>query len=226
VEAAYEVLMSELPFNPWIQRLCPSPRRYAQELIIRHNLKTGLDIGCGENSMLTPLRRFGFRSTGVDGSEMMLASARERNLHDEYILGDFLKLNLSRQFDVVVMTHVLEHFTREEGLKLLDELETIASRLLYIETPHGFVEQGELDGNLFQRHRSGWHPRDFEARGYSTFGSSPRIRRPIGQRQALPEFLLRFVERAMRWYYFRRPGKSGDVAAIRLVDENNRVCKV
>ena len=113
-----------------IECVCPSPRRYVQRLVRLHGLKDGLDIGCGESSLLTPLRSQGFRSAGIDGSPEMLASARERNLHDDYILADFRTHKFDRPFDVVVLSHVIEHFTRDEGLEALRRIEGLARHLI------------------------------------------------------------------------------------------------
>jgi hypothetical protein len=210
--------MNSLPFNPWIQWICPSPRRYAQELIIRNRYRTGLDIGCGETSMLSPLRGPGFHTTGLDVSEKMLESAKERSLHDEYILGDFRSVSMKRTFDVVVMRDVIEHFARKEGSEALKSLESIAAKMIYIETPNGFIEQPELDGNPFQKHLSGWCQHDFEERGYQVFGMGPRGLRGIaGAPRSLPEFVVRGLERGLQWYYFRRPWKAGHLAALRLL---------
>ena len=130
--------MNALPFKPWIQAVCPSPRRHAQTLIVRKGLETGLDIGCGENSLLSPLRDSGFRSTGGDASAEMLESAKRRNLHDEYIMGDFRNVEVDRKFDVVVLSQVIEHFSREEGLVVLDRAESLARCLVYLE--NAFIE--------------------------------------------------------------------------------------
>jgi len=70
-------------------------------------VKTVLDLGCGTGNYLIPLAQRGYRMTGVDRSEDMLAAAQEKanrhglavNLHH----GDVRTVDLGRTFDTVVM---------------------------------------------------------------------------------------------------------------------------
>src|ERR1035441_8155019 len=112
-----------------IQYLCPAPKRHLQRLILKHGLKTGLDIGCGEGSPLTFLRSAGFKSIGIDIDAKSVELARAKRLHDEYILGDFMTMELERAFDVVVLSHVIEHFDRDAGWHMLQTIEQISRHL-------------------------------------------------------------------------------------------------
>ena len=215
-----------VPYDSWIQRVCPAPRRHLAQLVLRFGLKTGLDIGCGETSPLAPLRARGFRSIGIDASPECIERARRKGLHDDYYCADIrtFPLRSLAPIEVVVMSHVIEHFSRDEGLNLLREAEQLAGRLLYVETPHGFVEPAYYDGDPFQRHRSGWFPWDFEARGYSVFGSGLAfLRPPQGGSRALPEGAIRWAERLSQLFVFRRPGWCSTLAAIRYQDEHGNI---
>lgn len=208
--------------HTWLQRVCPAPRRYVAELVTRFGLSSGLDIGCGENSLLAPLRPRGLFSVGLDASAECIRSARDRGLHDDYICGDIRAFPLdsvSPRPDVVVASHVIEHLSREEGFELLVRVEQLAGRLVYVETPYGFVEPGHYTGGAFERHRSGWFPWDFEARGYTVFGSGVRRLRESG----LPGGFIRWVDRLCQWAIFRRPGWAGTIAAIRYCDADGRI---
>jgi SAM-dependent methyltransferase len=192
-----------------------------QSIVVREQLKTGLDIGCNENSPLTSLRGTGFRSTGLDAYLPALEVARWKGLHDEYLCCDVRQLPDDCAFDVVVASHVIEHLTRDDGFELLRKIEKLARRLIYIETPLGFVEQGALNGNPFQRHLSGWFPMDFESRGYTVFGlGSRRLRRRGSAAGVLPEPLVRAAERSVQWFSFRYPSCAHSIAGIRFADEN------
>jgi SAM-dependent methyltransferase len=214
-----------LPPDSWIQRFCPSPRRFVQSLVLRELLQTGLDVGCNTNSLLSPLRgRNGFRSTGVDAYEPALDEARRLGLHDEYIHADIRSLPASSQFDIVVASHVLEHIPRDDASSVLRKLELLARRILYIETPLGFLEQTAHDGNPFQRHLSGWFPTDFEARGYTVFGLGIQwLRGPQGRARHGNEAMVRFVERGAQWMVFRRPLMAHAIAGIRYIDRSGDV---
>jgi hypothetical protein len=151
-----------LPFPKWVQTVCPSPRRLVQRLIVEQGLRSGLDIGCGSSSLLSPLRNKHFQSTALDADHETIEVCRRLNLHDYFICGEFLETDFDGQYDVVVLSHVIEHFSRELGAAVLGKVESIASRLVYVETPNGFLEQAASEGNAFQRHLSGWFPHDFE----------------------------------------------------------------
>lgn len=208
----------ELPYAPWIQKVCPSPPRLVQRIILEEGLKTGLDIGCGAHSLLTKLRPYGFRSTGIDVSKKMLDEARRVNAHDEYIEGNFLELKDGVKFDVVVLSEVIEHFEREDGERVLDQADRMANRLIYVETPNGFLAQPELDGNPFQRHLSGWSIKDFTDRGYEVFGVGFRgMRGSEGRPWMGMERLVTVMERLTRWYFFRRPTMAFALGAIKRI---------
>ncbi len=210
-----------LPFSRWVQLVCPAPNRFVQRLILKENLRTGLDVGCGEYSILTALRPYGFRSVGIDVWPEQIEKVRRLDAHDEYIVGDVCMLDLGRQFDVVVLNHVIEHLPRDEGVELLRRLEGMAKRLLIVSTPNGFLEQLPVDGNPFQRHWSGWFPHDFEARGYTVFGSGLRcLRGPWGRAKYLPERGVQAVERLLSWYLFRHPRHAFAISAVRYIDQD------
>ena len=81
----------------------------------------------------------------------------------------FLKSIPDASFDAVVLTDVIEHLEKNEGLLLIRELERVSSSIVGIFTPLGFMPQhfsskqdtwGFEEAEL-QTHRSGWLPMDF-----------------------------------------------------------------
>jgi hypothetical protein len=81
----------------------------------------------------------------------------------------FLKSIPDESFDAVVLTDVIEHLERNEGLLLISEVERVTSSIVGIFTPLGFMPQhfsskqdtwGFEEADL-QTHRSGWLPNDF-----------------------------------------------------------------
>lgn len=216
--------MSGMPFKPWVQKICPAPRRLLQALIVGSGLRSGLDIGCGESSPLSGLRLLGFRSTGLDVSLARLEVSRRRDLHDEYVLGDIRERTFEHRFDVVVLSSVIEHLSREDGMDLLRRVESLGSRIVYVETPNGFREQADLDGDPAQRHFSGWYSHDFEGRGYTVLGSGIRgLRGVAGRARIFPESMVRLIERSLQWFVFRRPQRAGTLAAILCRDERGNL---
>lgn len=65
--------------------------------------------------------------------------------------------------DFIILTDVLEHFTKEEGNILIPKLIKLLSPggVLLIGTPGVFVEQGAVHGNEYERHKSLWKWNEF-----------------------------------------------------------------
>lgn len=79
-----------------------------------------------------------------------------------------------RKFDVVLCSEMIEHLTKEDGLKLIPILEAVASRMIIFTTPHGFLEQDPAKHpeepwakNPHQKHLCGYEDQEFIDRGYS-----------------------------------------------------------
>lgn len=77
-----------------------------------------------------------------------------------------------KSFDLVIALDVMEHLEKEESLDVLRQCEEIARKAVIIETPRGFIPTN-MDilghgGDVWQTHRSGWEPEEFEALGYKT----------------------------------------------------------
>ena len=153
---------------------------YLDGLIAQGGVSLALDIGCGHTSLLTRLRPR-IKTAGLD--IFTIAAASELQAHDHYINADITDIpvaqirdELQKTFgrptvDLVTLFGVIEHFPKSTGLKLLDKIEQLTSRYIFIDTPNGFVPQGPEYGNPYQRHLSGWFPHEFEAYGYRVHGS-------------------------------------------------------
>lgn len=133
-----------------------------------------LDIGCGDNS---PLQLFQRRkhTTGIDIHASTLQKTKKRKIHDEYVKGDILlldKLFLNKSFDAVTAFDVIEHLKKEDGIKLIRDMEAIARKKVVIFTPNGFLEQEVYDDNPYQKHLSGWTMDEMRKRGYRVWGAN------------------------------------------------------
>lgn len=138
---------------------------------------TILDLGCGDGSLMELLSKGRiWQITGVDIYQRYIESARKRKIYHKLIRGDLLKMisknNLKSKYDVVFFSQVIEHVTRNQGEKILDEIEKIAKKRIVVGTPRGFMEQPHefLDDNPYQIHKSGWSIEDFTSRGYKVYG--------------------------------------------------------
>ena len=132
--------------------------------------KTVLDVGCGSASPLRFLS--GMHLTGLDGYARALDEARERGTHDEYVLSDVKKVGEvfpTRRFDACVALDVIEHLEKEDGWRMLEGMQKLATLRVVIFTPNGFMPQKSKDGDL-QEHLSGWTADEMRSRGYRILG--------------------------------------------------------
>ncbi|HWV98673.1 MAG TPA: class I SAM-dependent methyltransferase [Candidatus Acidoferrum sp.] len=150
---------------------------YIRAMVRSGECLTGLDIGCGQSSVLAPFRP-PLRTVGLDAFEGAINEARARRQHDEYVLADVLKVDPEtileragrRPFDLVTLIDVIEHFPKRQGFELLERCERLSAKYVILVTPNGFLAQGPEYGNPYQRHLSGWFGHDFEGLGYTVRG--------------------------------------------------------
>jgi SAM-dependent methyltransferase len=129
-----------------------------------------LDLGCGKNSAVRYFSK-GFRSAGVDAFKPDLEESRKKGIHNEYFVMDVRNLSFRpKSFDAVLALDLLEHLTKNEGDKLLKDMERIAKKKVIVLTPNGFLEQKACDGNEYQTHKSGWTVSEMRGRGYRVIG--------------------------------------------------------
>lgn len=161
------------------------PAQILTRLELRHALKgcrTVLDVGCGYTS---PLRHFGFeRLVGVEGYRPSYESARLSRTHHELVCEDvreLVRLFKPGEFDACVAIDVIEHLTKEDGLKLVAAMENIASKKVVFFTPNGFLPQRHAENDDLQLHLSGWEAGEMRGHGYRVWGSlGPRCLRGEG----------------------------------------------
>lgn len=131
-----------------------------------------LDVGCGSWSPLANVRG-SFHSVGIDIHKQSIEEIKKKKIHTEYKVGDILKISdyfKPKSFDAVIALDVVEHFKKNEGLRLIQQMEKIAKKKILILTPYGFTQQHPYDGNPYQEHKSGWYIDDFTKRGYHVYG--------------------------------------------------------
>ena len=152
-----------------------------------------LELGCGKNSLLI---RSGIikklRVTGVDIFAPYVELHNSDGLYESCILADITKVDFeSDQFDVVVCMDVLEHVDKSEGAKLLGKMK-VWGRKVIITTPNGTVPGILADGNIHQKHQSGWVAKELEIHGYTVRGTSgwKALRKPDSQLKHLHPFVF------------------------------------
>lgn len=185
--------------------------------------ETLLDVGCGADS---PVRFFSgrlSRAVGVDLDEASLETARAERIFTEAVRGSALEIAARfapKSFDAVVALDVIEHLPKEDGPRLLEQMEAIARRVVVVFTPNGFLPQGPIGGNELQRHVSGWTVGEMRERGFEVLGMSGW--KPLRGEEALPAWRPRFLwERIARWtepFVLARPESAFQLLCIKRLD--------
>ena len=134
-----------------------------------------LDLGCGHNDtpVSSQVLTLPFKSlTSVDIYPPYLELLIEKSatlLHhrivEDNILAYVLKAK-TKSVDVTLLLDVLEHFSVEEGLWLVDEIAMITRKRIIIWLPIGECPQHAMDGNPYQVHNSTWQVEDLVGLGF------------------------------------------------------------
>lgn len=160
-----------------------------------------LDIGCADGDMMGFInKRRRFYAVGIDIYEPYLKEAQKSGNHSEYILCDARKLPFKdKSFDIVLFLETIEHLEKQEGLKVIEDVERIARRQVIISTPVGFAKQDAYSGNPYQRHRSFWNPSEMRQRGYKVRGIGIAESWLIGKiRNAIPQFANKIISKKQK----------------------------
>lgn len=114
------------------------------------------------------------------------------------VVPEDLKKIPSDKYDLVVAFDLIEHLSRENGYKLLYEVDRISKFASLIFTPNGFVWQPPTEKNSFDAHLSGWTPSELRRMGWSKqkgHGGSKRMRGPYGEPKVdIKPFMIRIFD--------------------------------
>lgn len=97
-----------------------------------------LDVGCGCGGVMEPFRRMGFYTMGVDIKSAYTTFGKNQRGAEIYegFLEDFVKESPLEKFDLIYLSHVLEHFTNPmESVIQLKKILKDNGRI-YIEVPN------------------------------------------------------------------------------------------
>ena len=160
----------------------PLSRLNTVERHIDRQVRTIMDIGCNDGStMLFINRRKYFHSTGLDVSQKAIEAASAAGSHEQYVCSDVAAVpGLETSYDLVLCLETIEHLEKQDGLKLLAEIERLAAGQIIISTPVGFHELIDHPAEKGADHKSGWSVAEFKNRGYEVKGNKLRIERRFG----------------------------------------------
>ncbi len=89
-----------------------------------------LDVGCGKGEVATSVAQKASQVVGIDFSakSLKLANGRSSQANLSFILGDATTYDWQQDFDVVILSNVLEHI--EQRPELLKKLSALAPKIL------------------------------------------------------------------------------------------------
>ncbi|MCK4597925.1 class I SAM-dependent methyltransferase, partial [bacterium] len=99
---------------------------------IPKDVKTVLEIGCGDGIIINRLHEKGLDCTGIDISKEALKYV---NCKKEVMSSDNLKFQ-DQAFDLVICSEVLEHLPEQVYENTLKEIESVAKKHILITTPY------------------------------------------------------------------------------------------
>lgn len=155
-------------------------------LIVLTEPKSMLDVGIGFGKYGFLAREYvdvnantesyGTGKIVIDGVEAFpeYITPLHRLIYDDIHIGDAKEIlpKLERRYDLLVMIDVLEHFTYEDGLKIL-ELCGARARNVLISTPSIMEVQGAVFGNDFETHQFQWNKQHLKSLPNAFFLNSP-----------------------------------------------------
>lgn len=180
-----------------------------------------LDLGCGYNSPIQYCK-VPF-SVGVELFEPYLKESKKKGIHNKYIKADIRKIEFKpKSFDAVIAVEVLEHLTKEEGHKLIANMERWARKKIIISTPNGYLYQTEVDGNLLQEHKSGWSVEELKNLGFKVRGLNgfKPLRGYAATIKYKPKFLWRIISDLTQKITYYYPKLAFQLFAVKEIKNN------
>ena len=196
------------------------------EGILQEQLKechSVLDMGCSRSSRLQHIDNKKLFKIGVDCYEKYIKESKLKNIHDRYLKCNFLEYDFSEMYkkiDAVIALDVVEHLSKKDTLTLIKIMEKIAKKLVLVGTHNGFVPQDKAkDGNVLQKHVSGWSVQDFTTRGYKVHGTNGlfclRDKQNYNKIKYKPKILFDQISNLTNLYVYNRPEKAAYLMAIK-----------
>jgi len=184
--------------------------------------ETLLDVGCGRHSVIHRFSKKLKYTVGVDVFEPAIEESKKLKIHNEYKVMDVTKICVGREFqensfDCVCALDVIEHLTKEAGLKLINSMEKIARKKVIIACPNGFLRQGVYDGNPFQVHISGWEMDEMRNMGYRVVGINgwKYLRGETGKIKWRPRIFWSGISLLSQLIVTNRPSKAFQILCVK-----------
>jgi len=181
--------------------------------------KSLLDVGCGNDS---PIKSFSQKMycVGVDAYGPSIEKSKNFKIHNKYYkifvldIGEKFKPN---SFDCVLASDLIEHLTKEEGIKLIEMMEKIAKNKVIIMTPNGFLPQGIYYNNPWQVHKSGWTVKEMKKRGYKVIGINgwKPLRGECARLRFWPKYFWLRISEITQFFVRNKPEKAFQILCVK-----------
>ena len=200
------------------------PGQILVKLALRNALlgcKTVLDVGCGSAPTMRQLRVS--YCVGIEGYRPAFEDAQRLKVQDEIICGDIRSLTnyfKPGQFDACVALDVIEHLPKEDGWKLIRDMELIAKKKVVFFTPNGFLPQKQSATSDLQSHFSGWEIDEMRGHGYDVLGmlGPKNLRGEYHLLKNRPKFFWGMVSALGHVFQTRRhPEKAAAILCIKKI---------
>jgi len=165
-------------------RLIPFTYMWILDKSIGGDVKTVLDLGCGEGDLMREVSRGKqWEIYGVELFKKAGRKAKKSGVYKDVFIGsvtDLPKSILKNKYDIVFCSQVLEHLVKNNGKEAIKTWEKLARKKIVITTPVGYMEydpivEKEIDDNPLQKHLSGWLPKELDKLGYKVRGQGARF---------------------------------------------------
>ncbi len=114
------------------------------------------------------VKEYNQREIRIEGIEVFpkYITELQNQIYDKIHFGNALEVlpGLKNKFGLIMIMDVIEHFTKQDGLKLL-KLALEHGDSVIISTPKILHEQGAVYGNVYETHKYCWKEDDFNSVG-------------------------------------------------------------
>jgi SAM-dependent methyltransferase len=99
--------------------------------LVPHDVRSVLDLGCGDGTVLKELRRRGLATCGVDVSPEALERVEGPSLR-----ADVVELDLDQKWDLVLATEFLEHLDESGLRRVVGKMKSWARKYILLSVPN------------------------------------------------------------------------------------------
>lgn len=97
-------------------------QKFLIDCLEQHATKTSeiLDVACGFGAKLSLLKKYGYSPIGYDINENTVLACKQKGL-PAINKDEFDKLEKVNKFDIIIMSHIIEHFSPNDLFKFMEE---------------------------------------------------------------------------------------------------------